>query len=183
MHRVIFGFVMISPLQVRSPRASLTNTQRRVSLTPKGSSSSAGRRGKSIAQGHVTRTRNIGYILILTGGGGLASQSPMKEVPLLNVFTTSICRKGERNTWSNASSHGHGLEDYDRPSSHIKHFIWNEHWGFDGFRRVLLPAVAAWQQSWWTLRDQRPCCGTASLRLEEHCYHITWQSTGCSNSP
>jgi hypothetical protein len=40
------------------------------------SSGSAGRRGKGIGQGHVTRTRNIGYILVLACGGGLASQSP-----------------------------------------------------------------------------------------------------------
>lgn len=33
------------------------------------SSSSACRRGKGIGQGHVTRTRNIGYILGLAGGG------------------------------------------------------------------------------------------------------------------
>lgn len=40
------------------------------------SSSSVCRRGKGIGQGHVTRTRNIGYILGLAGGGWLASQSP-----------------------------------------------------------------------------------------------------------
>lgn len=88
---------MIGPLQVWGPRASLTNTQRRVSLTPRGSSSSAGRRGKSIAQGHVTRTRNIGYILILTGGGGLASQSPLKGSPALErVHYLDLQEGGEK---------------------------------------------------------------------------------------
>lgn len=75
--------------------ASLTDTQRRVSLTPRGSSSSAGRRGKGIGQGNMTRTRNIGYILILAGGGGLASQSPLKGSPALECVHYFDLQGGE----------------------------------------------------------------------------------------
>lgn len=77
--------------------ASLTDTERRVSLTPIGSSSSAGRRGKGIGQGNVTRTRNMCYILILAGGGGLASQSPLKGSPALEcVHYPDLQEGGEK---------------------------------------------------------------------------------------
>lgn len=57
-------------------RSRLTEIWLTASSGRSSSSSSACRRGKGIGQGHVTRTRNIGYILRLAGGGWLASQSP-----------------------------------------------------------------------------------------------------------
>lgn len=94
--------------------ASLTDTQRRVSLTPRGSSNSAGRRGKGIGQGNVTRTRNIGYILILAGGGGLASQSPLKGSPALErVHYLDLQEGGKKCSFRDE------LQDYDRLSAHI----------------------------------------------------------------
>lgn len=67
---------MMAPLKQREQRSRLTEIWLTASSGRSSSSSSACRRGKGIGQGHVTRTRNIGYILGLAGGGWLASQSP-----------------------------------------------------------------------------------------------------------
>lgn len=66
----------MAPLKQKEQRSRLTEIWLTASSGRSGSSSSACRRGKGIGQGHVTRTRNIGYILRLAGGGRLASQSP-----------------------------------------------------------------------------------------------------------
>ena len=67
---------MMAPLKQREKRSRLTEIWLTASSGRSSSSSSACRRGKGIGQGHVTRTRNIGYILGLAGGGRLASQGP-----------------------------------------------------------------------------------------------------------
>lgn len=79
-----------------SQRASETSAHRKQSLTASRNSSSAGRRGKGIGQGHVTRTRNIGYILILAGGGGLAPQWPLKGSPTLECVHNLDLQQGYR---------------------------------------------------------------------------------------
>lgn len=66
----------MAPLKQKRQRSRLTEFWLTASSGRSSSSSSACRRGKGIGQGHVTRTRNIGYILGLAGGGWLASQSP-----------------------------------------------------------------------------------------------------------
>lgn len=66
----------MASLKQKEQRSRLTEIWLTASSGRSSSSSSACRRGKGIGQGHVTRTRNIGYILRLAGGGWLASQSP-----------------------------------------------------------------------------------------------------------
>jgi len=66
----------MAPLKQREQTSRLTEFWLTASSGRSSSSSSACRRRKGIGQGHVTRTRNIGYILGLAGGGWLASQSP-----------------------------------------------------------------------------------------------------------
>lgn len=67
---------MMASLKHKEQRSRLTEIWLTASSGRSSSSSSACRRGKGIGQGHVTRTRNIGYILRLAGGGRLTSQSP-----------------------------------------------------------------------------------------------------------
>lgn len=50
-------------------------------LTPHSGSSGVGGSGRRI--GYMCRARNIGYIVLLAGGGGLPPEAPLKGTPAL----------------------------------------------------------------------------------------------------
>lgn len=83
----------------------------------------------------MTRTRNIGYILILAGGGGLASQSPLKGSPALErVHYLDLQGGGEKCSFRDQDTF------YKNTTATLRRFVLKL--GSDGFSQVLLAAAA-----------------------------------------